>query len=102
MTTRTTTDHITFRAPFVLAGMDEPLASGIYTVETDEESIEGISFPAYRRVATLLHVHPSRDRPGESRVLAIDPVALAEAVARDARSMDQPIDRADGVAPLEH
>jgi len=28
--------------------------AGTYTVETDEELIEGLSFPAYRRVATVM------------------------------------------------
>ena len=33
-------------------------AAGEYTIETDEELIEGLSFPAYRRILTLLCLQP--------------------------------------------
>ena len=44
----------TFTQPFSLSGLDEVQPAGTYTVETDEELLPGLSFPAYRRVATLM------------------------------------------------
>ena len=39
-------------APIFAQGVDRRLAAGEYEVTTDEELIEGLSFPVYRRVAT--------------------------------------------------
>ena len=50
MTTRTHRENVVFKQPFVLKGIDRILPSGDYLVVTDEELIEGLSFPAYRRV----------------------------------------------------
>ncbi len=57
MTIRTSKKTVTFRRPFVLGGFDEVLPAGAYSVETDEELLEGISFPAYRRILTLIQLH---------------------------------------------
>jgi hypothetical protein len=50
---------------------------------TDEELIDGISFPAYRRVATMIFVPAA---PGTSSVemVTIDPLDLQAALDRDA------------------
>ena len=45
MTIRTSEKTVTFRNPFVIGGFDEVLPAGVYSVETDEELLEGISFP---------------------------------------------------------
>lgn len=50
MTTRTNTKTVTFAHPFLLKGIDRILPAGDYRVVTDEELIEGVSFPVYRRV----------------------------------------------------
>ena len=54
MLTRTKRVTLTFQHPFSLKGVDRRLAAGEYEVTTDEELIEGLSFPVYRRVATLI------------------------------------------------
>ena len=54
MSLRTTSRTITFARPFSLDGLDETQPAGSYTVQTDEEPIEGLSFLAYRRVATVI------------------------------------------------
>jgi hypothetical protein len=64
MTTRTSKKTVTFRRPFVLGGFDEVLPAGAYSVETDEELLEGISFPAYRRVLTVIHLQAKSGRHG--------------------------------------
>jgi hypothetical protein len=48
MTIRTSSKTVTFAHPFLLKGVDRILAAGDYRVVTDEELIEGLSFPAYR------------------------------------------------------
>jgi hypothetical protein len=54
MITRTSDKILTFRLPFSLKGVDRVMAPGDHSVLTDEELIEGLSFPAYRRVATMI------------------------------------------------
>ena len=71
MTLRTTSKVITFVHPFALPGLDHAQPSGAYTVQTDEEPIEGLSFLAYRRVATVifLPLHPGQSDPFRRSVL---------------------------------
>ena len=59
MTMRTSHKTVTFTQPFSLNGIDEVQAAGTYTVETNEEPLQGVSFPAYRRIETLIFL-PSR------------------------------------------
>ena len=86
MTLRTSRRTVTFAQPFSLRGIDGIQPAGTYTVETDEELLEGLSFPAYRRVATTIFL-PSR--PGDlvsGQLVTIDPLQLEAAEQRDARS----------------
>jgi hypothetical protein len=82
-TVRTRHKTVTFQRPFCLSGYDGALPAGTYGVETDEELLEGISFAAYRRILTLIHLHPQPGRPGLSQTMAIDPNELDAALARD-------------------
>jgi hypothetical protein len=81
---RTQRTSVTFRHPFALHGVDRTLPAGTYLVVTDEEMIEGISFPVYRRLATMIHV-PTQSRTAVE-ALTIDPRDLASAQERDART----------------
>ena len=56
MTMRSRRETIHFRHPFRIKGIDRQLAPGAYEVITDEEMIEGLSFPCFRRVATMIMV----------------------------------------------
>jgi hypothetical protein len=80
MSLRTSRKTVTFARPFVLGGADEVFPGGEYEVETDEELIEGISFVAYRRVATFLHLRP---QAGLTRMMIVNPAELDAALARD-------------------
>ena len=51
MTVRTSHKTVTFTQPFSLSALDEVQAAGTYTVETEEESLPGLSFPAWRRTS---------------------------------------------------
>ena len=83
MTTRTSKKNVTFRRPFILDEFDEVLPVGAYSVETDEELLEGISCPAYRRILTVTHLHAKPGHPGLTQTLTIDPNELDAALKRD-------------------
>jgi hypothetical protein len=63
------------------------LPPGTYNVVTDEELIDGLSFPVYRRSSTVMFV------PGLSgssiEMVTIDPLDLAAAQVRDALPQDK-------------
>ena len=82
MTTRVTTKTVIFAHPFVVSAMDGEQPPGIYTVETEEELLESISFPVHRRVSTVMFCHGPA---GITRFVTIDPQVLDAALARDAR-----------------
>jgi hypothetical protein len=84
MTTRTSSKTVTFARPFLLKGIDRILAAGDYRVVTDEELIQELSFPAYRRVATMFFVPAESGHASSVEMVTIDPHDLQEAQDRDA------------------
>jgi hypothetical protein len=56
MTTRSRSKSVVFSHSFELKGVDRILPPGEYQIVTDEEQIEELSFPVYRRVATMIFV----------------------------------------------
>lgn len=84
MLTRSREAKISFAQPFSLKGIDRVLPAGAYRVVTDEELIEGLSFPVYRRVSTMFFA-PTGNR-GEVEMVVIDPGDLTAAIERDASS----------------
>ncbi len=78
---RLTYKHVTFRRPFVLAGLDGSQPPGTYTIETVEALIDTVSALVYRRTATLIHVTSA---PGMKQGFPISPEDLELALARDA------------------
>ena len=86
MTLRTRRETLTFAHPFALVGLDEMQPAGAYTVETDEEPIEGISFLAYRRIATVIFLPLPRGGAGSFQALTVTPQELDAAQARDGAS----------------
>ena len=83
MTTRTTSKIVTFARPFTLKGVDRILPAGNYRVVTDEELIEELSFPVYRRVATMIFVPAVSHHASSVEMVAIDPQELQAAQERD-------------------
>jgi hypothetical protein len=92
MTTRTSMTTVTFAKPFVLGELDEVMPAGTHTVETDEELVHGISFVAYRRILTTIHLNPKPGRPGRVRTLTIDAHELDAAIERDQAAAKSPAD----------
>lgn len=83
MTMRSRRETVTFQHPFRLRGVDRLLPAGAYEVVTDEEMIEGLSFPAFRRVATMIMV-PAAGQSSAMEMLSIGSVDLADAQHADA------------------
>jgi len=80
MIARSLSETIVFSKPFLLKGVDRMLPAGDYRVVTDEELIEGLSFPVYRRVSTMIFV-PAQASSVE--MVSIDPLDLQAAQDRD-------------------
>ncbi len=100
MTIRTSRKTVIFGRPFTLRGFDEVLPAGAYTVETDEEPLAGISFLAYRRISTLLHLHGKPGSAVLTRVLTVDPNELDAALERDRAPAEAPVGRDAHRKPL--
>lgn len=83
-TTRMNKKLVTFEHPFLLDEIEKELPAGDYTVETEEESIDGLTFLAFRRVATTLIVRPAIGKRGQTHFWTIDPQGLASALELDA------------------
>ena len=77
MLTRSNSKIVTFSFPFLLKGVDRKLSAGDYRVVTDEELIEGLSFPAYRRVSTMIFVPAQSDQTSTVEMVTIDPLILS-------------------------
>jgi hypothetical protein len=85
MIARTLRTNVAFAKPFLLKGVDRVLPAGTYKVVTDEELIEGLSFLAYRRVATMIFV-PAQAQASATEMVSIDPMELQAAQEQDATS----------------
>ena len=86
MITRTIGETITFQHPFRLSGADDLQPAGRYLVETDEELIQSLSFPAYRRLSTFIHLAGRPNSSELARVVDTVPAKLAAALAIDAQA----------------
>ena len=74
---RTTREFVTFDHPFTLIGVDGVQPAGTYAVDVDEDLIEGLSFLAYQRVATIIHL--PLGSAGSVQAVMVNPGELAEA-----------------------
>jgi hypothetical protein len=83
MIARSLSETVVFNRPFLLKGIDQMLPAGAYRVVTDEELIEGISFPVYRRVATMIFVPAPTHGASSIEMVTIDPLDLRVALERD-------------------
>jgi hypothetical protein len=85
---RSRRETVTFKHPFRIRGLDRLLPAGAYEVVTDEETIEGLSFQSFRRVATLIKVPVEGRRGLAMEVISIGSVDLADAQRIDASASD--------------
>jgi hypothetical protein len=88
MATRTRRETVYFKHPSTLQGIDRLLPAGPYQIVTDDEMIEGLSFPCYRRVATMIMVPIAASYTAAMEMMemvSISSVDLSDAQLRDAR-----------------
>jgi len=84
MTIRSRRETVHFRHPFRIKGIYRQLAPGGYEVITDEEMIEGLSFPSFRRVATMIMIPGAPPRHSSVEMISISSVDLSDAQRIDA------------------
>jgi hypothetical protein len=90
MATRAQRKTVAFGHPFRLKGVDRLLPPGDYEVLTDEELIEGLSFPVYHRVSTAIIVPAQSHQASSVEMAPIDPRDLQAAQDRDAGALQLP------------
>lgn len=73
---------VSFNHSFHIKGVDRLLPAGTYEVITDEELIEGLSFPCFRRVATLMMVPGAAPRHS-MEMISISSLDLSDAQRED-------------------
>lgn len=86
MPVRTTETTVTFKHPFFLPEFERPQPAGTYRVVTDEDEISGLSFLAFRRVATMLRLPSVATSGRREEVILIDANELSAALAADGES----------------
>jgi hypothetical protein len=86
MTTRSRRETVVFKHPVRIKGIDRPLAAGAYEVVTDEELFDGLSFPCFRRFATMIMVPAAPPHGSSMEMIAIASFDLAEAQRIDAEA----------------
>jgi hypothetical protein len=59
--------------------------AGTYTIDTEEELIDALSFSAWKRVATVMQV----TRGGATEYLPVDPDELSAAQMRDGTELNE-------------
>ncbi|MGI9522637.1 MAG: hypothetical protein ACR2PG_13410 [Hyphomicrobiaceae bacterium] len=83
MTIRTVRRVMTFVRPFRLAGTERPFAAGTYDVATEEELLDGLSFPAFRRLQTYLTRRVTPDSFAALPTVVVDLDDLARVFRED-------------------
>lgn len=86
MTTRTAVTTVTFRHSFRLTPAAGPLPAGTYRLIVDEEELQGVSFLATRRTATMLQIPAISAASGSTEEVVVDPAELEAALLADGRA----------------
>jgi hypothetical protein len=84
MTTRSRTETIRFSYPFRIKGVERTLPAGTYDIVSEDELIEGLSFPCYRRVSTFIMAPAAPPYQSSMEMVSIAPLDLADAQRLDA------------------
>lgn len=83
MSARTIESTITFLNEFNLSHLDGPKPAGTYRVVTVDEEVPGLSFIAYRRAYTMLHIPALGSGRGKTQVFSVDRDELESALRAD-------------------
>jgi hypothetical protein len=90
MTTRSRMETMTFKQPFRVKGVERMLPAGTYEIISEDELIEGLSFPCYRRVSTFIMAPAAAPYQSSMEMIAIAALDLADAQRIDASAMLAP------------
>lgn len=82
MFNRTKHRTIHFDRPFTLRGVEETIAAGDYEIDDEEVLIEGLSWVAYRRIATFIKLPATVENQFRMRLIQLESDELACLVAR--------------------
>jgi len=94
--TRSRRETVVFKHPFRIASIERLLPAGSYEVITDEESMEGLSLPSFRPVATMMMVPAPPSRSSSVEMVTISSIDLSD--SREPmrwRQSDAPVDLAN-------
>ena len=80
MMNRTRLSNVIFARPFTLSGIEGTRSAGTYTIEIEEEQLQGLSFLAYRRRRTAILIPPERGSMVVAQAVPIDPSELDAAI----------------------
>jgi hypothetical protein len=83
-TTRLTSTTVTFLRPFILDGFEQLQPAGSYIVDTEEELMETLLAPVWKRTSTAMRL----TRHGAEEHVPVDPEQLQEALVRDGAQQD--------------
>lgn len=83
MELRTQRSSVTFTSDFFLHGFAKAQPPGEYRIESDEEQLDGLTFIAFRRIATYIHLPALTTGRLASQIIEIDPADLEKALAKD-------------------
>ena len=89
--TRSRRETVVFKHPFRIASIERLLPAGSYEVITDESSMEGLSFPSFRPVATMMMVPAPPPRSSSVEMVTISSIDLSDA-RKPMRWRDAPVD----------
>lgn len=84
MARRSRRETAIFKYPFSIKTVGRTLPAGSYEVIIDEELIEGLSFPCYRRVGTAIIVPTETPYQSSPEMILIGSFELADAQRIDA------------------
>jgi hypothetical protein len=83
-TTRLSTTTVTFVRPFILDGFEQLQPAGSYVVDTEEELMDSLLSPAWKRLSTTIRL----SRHGGFEYIPVSPDQLSDALARDSAQQD--------------
>jgi len=85
MTSHSSAGTVTFGHQFNLSSLDGPQPAGTYRVVIENEEIPGLSFIAYRRTSTMLHLPALTASTGKTQVFTVDRDELEAVLKADER-----------------
>lgn len=83
MQTRTRHSTARFLHSFELTGLGRAQPAGEYDIDEDEQSIEGMTWIAWERVATIIHLPAKREGARSQQMVEIDHDELEAALELD-------------------